>query len=73
MAKNIRGINKMIQATYPGYQLVQWDGYVEVYGPDTHEWYSSSVPVCKVSQLTPEQWLNEVAEGIANKSTQPRD
>lgn len=70
MSKNIRGINKMIDAVHPGYFLIQENGYVRIEGPDTHEWYCSSVPVCKVSHLTPEQWVDEVKQAGANRSTQ---
>lgn len=67
MAKNIRGINKMIDAVYPGYSLIQEPGYVRLHGPDTHEWRSSSFPVFKVSQSTPEEWIVDVGEAIARK------
>ena len=67
---NIRTNNKMIAAKFPGYSLIQEYGYVRVQGPDTHTWYSSSVPVCYVSQMSPEKWLETVEEAIKNQSTQ---
>lgn len=70
MAKNIRGINKMIDEKFPGYYLVQGEGYVYIWGNDAHEWYSTSFCVCRVSQLSPERWMDEVEEAIKNKTTQ---
>lgn len=71
MAANIRTINKMIAAKFPGYSIKQENGYVYVYGPDTHTWYSSTVTgVFRVSDLSPEAWVAEVAEAIKNQTTE---
>jgi len=54
--KNVKQVNKYLPRNY---ELIQYDGYLSFKGPDTEEWYSSSVPVNRVSDMTFEKWINE--------------
>jgi hypothetical protein len=68
---NIRTVNKMIDAKYPGYYLCQEYGYVYIWAKDTVEgglhpaaWFSTNTNVCRVAQHTPEEWVEIVGKAI---------
>lgn len=67
---NIRTINRIIAAVYPGYSLVQEREYVRVVGPTTAYWEASGFPVCRIAHQTPQQWVCDVGRAIQQQSTQ---
>jgi hypothetical protein len=60
-------IKKVNTALPEGYELVKGNGYFYFTGPDCHEWYTSSVPVCHLNDLTVERWVEEFNDLRTNK------
>lgn len=66
---NIRTINKMIQSKFAGYSIVQAKDCVYVTGPDVYNWDSVVVYTPRVSDQTPELWVQDVERAIQNNGT----
>lgn len=66
---NIRTINKMIQSKFAGYSIVQAKDCVYVAGPNTYMWDSVVVYTPRVSDQTPDMWVQDVGRAIANSGT----
>lgn len=56
MRVTINNINKQLP---PGYEIVKGNGYFYFIGNDALDWYSSSVYVNKLTDLSMERWLEE--------------
>lgn len=57
MALTLKNFNRRLAAQ--GLELVQGDGYLYFITLPPYVYQSYSVYVCRFSQLTPEQWLEE--------------
>lgn len=66
---NIRTVNRMIQAKFPEYSVVQGKGYVYIVGPDTDEWTATAIYTPRVSDFAPEWWVREVEIAIRDCGT----
>lgn len=60
----IKAVNKALPE---GYELVRGKDYFYFDGPGTESWFTTSVPVFRVSHLTVEQWVKEFEYLLANK------
>ncbi len=52
-------LKKVTAALPKGYELVKGEGYFYFAGNDAMSWYSSSVLVFRINDLTLEQWVTE--------------
>lgn len=59
---SIAQVNKLLAACEREERLVQGNGYIYFTGGDSHEWYTSSVPVAKVSHITIRRLLETFEE-----------
>jgi len=59
---SIAQVNKLLAACEREERLVQGNGYIYFTGGDSHEWYTSSVPVAKVSHITVRRLLETFEE-----------
>jgi hypothetical protein len=56
--RTVRDVNKLLKNLGITEQLVRGKGYYYFGGGEAHTWYSSSVPVAHITQLTMRQWLD---------------
>ena len=74
--RTLAEVNKAIQKKYPKVILVKGRGYFYISSNDNEmalkiaRLYTTSIPVCKLSQLTIEQWVNDV-ESLLKDTCQP--
>ena len=54
-------VNARLKAAGREERLVAGRGYCYFVGGDAMSWYTSSVPVCYISDLTVDRWLEEHA------------
>lgn len=83
MAKtSFNTVNNMIQSKYPEYSLKKEKDCVYISGPDTRTWNGTVIYVSRdvnkpnhsiykprISEQTPEQWLQHVENAIRNRGT----
>ncbi len=62
----LRTINKALAARgHANVELVKGDGYFYFIGEDADQFYTSSVYVYRLNQLTLEQWINDYETKLA--------
>ena len=66
---NIRTVNKMIQSKFVGYSIVQAKDCVYITGPDVYKWDGTVVYTPRVSDQTPDMWVQDVERAIINGGT----
>ena len=52
-------VNKTLQKYDPEVELVKGNGYFYFCGGDCSDWYTSSVYVCRLNQLSLDRWIEE--------------
>jgi hypothetical protein len=56
---NARVINKELKKRGFDEKITQGRGYVYFRDGNAHDWYSSSVPVCYITDLSLKRWMDE--------------
>ena len=55
----IKNVNAAIKALGGEEELIRGNGYLYFWSDEASGWYTSSVPVCYLSHLSLQQWIEE--------------
>lgn len=56
----LKTVNRELQKTLPGYELVKGEGYFYVDGPDTETWGETMIYAYRINDMSLEQWIESV-------------
>lgn len=74
-AKNLKEVNKAIQAKFPKVELVRGEGYYYISSQDEEEGlkmaglYTTSIPVAYLHQQTIQQWVDSVEDLLKDQES----
>jgi hypothetical protein len=65
----LRTVNKKLKELGFGqYELVKGEGYFYVCGPEVELWYTSSIYVYSLNQLSLDQWIESITDLIKREN-----